>query len=170
LSACLLACLNRDHSLLVIHASFAYRGASALALRRAALFSLRLAFECYLLSATAGSSSAASTSSSVGARAAVSPLEALMDISDGASTSTYQSNKSSNGSSRDRDRDGSAASLPEAGSAAEAQAMAAMTTVMTQPVLVQCVDWAAGTWRDDADEVSRSLKREIVAMAINGIQ
>jgi hypothetical protein len=169
LSACLLACLNRDHSLLVIHASFAYRGASALALRRAALFSLRLAFECYLLSATAGSSSAASTSSSVGARAAVSPLEALMDISDGASTSTYQSNKSNNGSSS-RDRDGSAASLPEAGSAAEAQAMAAMTTVMTQPVLVQCVDWAAGTWRDDADEVSRSLKREIVAMVINGIQ
>lgn len=46
---------------------------------------------------------------------------------------------------------------------------AAAMSIMNQPVIVDCVDWAASTWNEDADEVSRTLKHEIVRIAVEGL-
>jgi len=46
----------------------------------------------------------------------------------------------------------------------------AAAAIISQRALVEVVDWAATTWKDDADEVARALKREIVAIAVNGMK
>jgi hypothetical protein len=62
-------------------------------------------------------------------------------------------------------RSGEASELGDAETSGEAAVM----SIMSQPALVEVVDWAATTWKEDADEVARALKHEIVEMAVNGV-
>ena len=136
----------------MITVAAAYRGASAVALRRAALYALRLAMEAYLpLDSRANSSSNIDRQRRIAAEQSHNPLGALMNISN-----------LSMGDGCDNigdDAEGDGGASPGA----------AALSIMSQPVLVECVDWAASSWRDDADEVGRALKQEIVSMAVKGL-
>jgi hypothetical protein len=126
------------HALEVAKVAAAYRQASAVSLRRAALYALRLSMESYLPSSSARGERGR-------LEAAQGPMNVLCNISreDGPP------------------EDGAMVDGEDAGAAA-------VMSIMSQPVLVEVVDWAATTWKEDADDVSRALKHEIVTMAVNG--
>lgn len=125
------------HALEVAKVAAAFRQASAVSLRRAALYALRLSMESYLPDSSARGERGR-------LQAAHGPMGVLCNISR---------------------EDG----LPaENGVEGEDAGAAAVMSIMAQPVLVEVVDWAAMTWKEDADEVSRALKHEIVTMAVNG--
>lgn len=119
----------------------AFRLAAAVALRRASLFALRLSVESFIASSSEAATQTPRVSSLAG------PLEVLCNLS--------------------HDADRASESLMEGASGSPAEV--AVMAVMSQPALIEVVDWAANTWKDDADDVGRALKREIVEMAVNGI-
>lgn len=135
----------RDYALQVIKAASAYRSASAVALRRAALYALRLSMEAYLPGAVSKSANA-----SAAARAQLNrgPLDSLLHISES---------------------DVDVGSGLEGSEDIAGISDAAALSIMNQPVIIECVDWAATTWKEDPDEVSRTLKHEIVNIAVKGL-
>jgi hypothetical protein len=128
----------REHALEVAKVASAFRLASAVALRRAALYALRLAMEAYITAC-----SAASRGGNSPVPTTAGPLDVLRSVA----------------------HSGEASELGDAETAGEAAVM----SIMSQPALVEVVDWAATTWKEDADEVARALKHEIVEMAVNGV-
>lgn len=126
----------------VITVASAYRNATAVGIRRAALYALRLAFEAYL-------PSAASAGSQGRVAAQRGPLDALLHLSDEDALRGTQPVDGATG----------------AGVSSEAAAV----SILSQPAVVECVDWAAASWKDDPDEVSRTLKHDIVSMAVKGL-
>ncbi len=121
----------------------AFRFASAAALRRAALYALRLSLEAYMPTST---SKTAAANAAARAQLNRGPVDSLFHIVD-----TIDEDFSTDGFAGGRETD------------------AAAMSIMDQPVIVDCVDWAATTWKEDPDEISRALKHEIVQMAVSGM-
>lgn len=115
----------------MIKAASAFRSASAVALRRAALYALRLSMEAYLPSPIHPNT----TSEAMRAQLNRGPLDSLLHLAEADAT----------------------------GGSEEGTDAAAMS-IMSQPVIIDCVDWAASTWKSDPDEVSRTLKHEILSL------
>ena len=130
-----------------------FRLASAVALRRAALYALRLSFEAYLPTNSSGSGNNNNNDrrlSAAGRPLPNGPMDELCNIAS---------------------RSGSGMiSAGEEEAFAGAGEDSATAAIISQRALVEVVDWAATTWKDDADEVTRALKREIVAIAVNGMK
>ena len=134
----------RDYALEIATVAGAFRQASAVALRRAALFALRLSFEAYLPSPTTATDR--NPRHRLTGTVQQTPLQALQNISpEGVYTGGDEGDSVESGE-------------------------AAMLSIMTQPALVSVIDWAASTWKTDPDEVSRALKHDIVTMAVNGVK
>lgn len=149
----------RDHALQVITVASAFRSATAVGVRRASLYALRLAFEAYL----PASATAAAVSSSTGnhpASRALSQQQARLSARRGPLDTLLH--LSGEDALLGVDAGGDIAGDGTSAVSSEAVAM----SIMSQPAVVDTVDWAASSWKDDPDEVSRTLKHEIVSMAV----
>ena len=63
--------------------------------------------------------------------------------------------------------EGAAGNAGSAG-AGDLPTLAAME-LMAEPSVVRCVDFAAASWRDDPDDITRALKQELLRTALEGI-
>lgn len=134
----------------VLTAGYAYRNAMSVPLRRAALQAIRYSLQAYIVASTSVTSYTGTTTATTDSNNSV--LGTLLNVSSLAAT----------GSSDDM-------LMGDDLFTGGANSSRTMLAIMQQPAIVQCVDWAAATWKDDPDDISRVLKRELLNIVVSSI-
>lgn len=151
-----------EYAVQALNAGFELRDVECVSLRRSTYASMAAVLEAHLQhlhaqSVRIAASAAAAASASDGA-ALCTPLESS---GRGSALQTLLNIRSS--------VDGAALWAAADEASAPPADEVAMMMVMSQQSIVQWIDFAAATWRDDPDEVCRTIKQHLLQLAISSV-